>query len=136
MYYERDCLSRPLLGQAMLRENTNMMIRAQRNVDELQLDCAHVLYDDLVDEPINAVRKIYAQFDWKFTKEYEDKLKAFLVADAVKRANVKKSLRIVGASGASIHKHCLEDFGLSLDDINTEAHNDYSKRFALNRLRL
>lgn len=135
MYYERESLFPTQLGQAMLRENQHMLTKSMATMDDSSQDCAHIMYDALVSNPIDTVQQIYTQFNWKYTAEYDAKLKAFLLEDNARRAAVKKTLNQSIDGQQTLNEHSLTDFGLCVDDLNTEVFKKYKKRFELDSLK-
>jgi hypothetical protein len=35
------------------------------------MPCGHVIYENLVKDPIQTIKNIYDQFNWEYTKEYD-----------------------------------------------------------------
>jgi len=137
MNYERDCLDLSTIGQCMLRENQHMISKCQPVVESLPPErCAHVMYDDLIGDPIDTVRQIYAHFGWKYTPQYEEKMKQYLAQDKAKREAVKASFKSSGGQRKALNQHNLEEFGLSPSDMDTSVYHSYKQRFKLNRLKL
>ena len=133
MYYERECLDSAQMGKTMLRENMHMISSCLSAVDDLNLDCTHVMYDDVVRNPLDTVRQIYKTFNWKYTAEYEEKVKAYLAENGFKRSKLKVALKV---SGQGVNQHNLGEFGLKPQDLDTDVYNSYKKRFNLHKLTL
>lgn len=74
-------------------------------------DC---IYDELFEDPIAMVRTIYRKYDLEYTKEFEDKMLAYL------RENQQ------GRYGR--HRYCLEEYGFDADTLYQE-YREYMEHY-------
>lgn len=137
MNYERDSLDLATIGQCMLRENQHMISKCQPVIESIAPKrCAHVMYDDLIENPIDIVQQIYAHFGWKYTPQYEEKMKQYLAEDKAKRNAVKASFKDGNGQRKALNQHSLEEFGLKPSDMDTKVYNSYKQCYQLDRLKL
>ena len=134
MYFERDKLNPSDIGQAALQGNQLMITKCLQAAKDCQIDCAHVLYDDLVTKPMDTVRQVYAQFNWEFTPTYESNLTSYLSDNNKKRTALRKANNTKN-NEQSLHNHSLEQFGLEMSDIDTDVYNEYIAKFDLKSLK-
>ena len=128
MYYERNCLDRTALGEDICGYARDRLQQTPLDIHSLALDCADVIFDELVSDPIGTVKKVYQHFDWQFTEEYEEILKRHLAEDAKKRALVRRRKGGVSA----LHEHDLGRFGLREEDLaNEEVFREYVRRYGM-----
>ncbi len=80
--------------------------------------CHHLLYEDLMDDPIEAVRGIYASFGEELSPLHEASMRAWM--------------RNRPQSRFGRHRYDLRDFGFTRDAID-ERFADYCKRFGVPR---
>ncbi len=76
--------------------------------------CLHVRYENLVANPIEVVRGVYAHFGWDFTSAYEAKLEAYIAKNAAER-----KAKGAGANNA-LHSYSLAQFGLTKEKVAVE----------------
>eukprot|EP00968_Pinguiococcus_pyrenoidosus_P021405 scaffold2771_cov252-Pinguiococcus_pyrenoidosus.AAC.41 len=116
-----------MLGDVTLKDFQKVLKRA---IDELEdatrkqdVKVSHVLYEDLVRDPIAVVRKLYEEFGYDFTPEFERRLEDYLEKN-------KKERKAMKASQKSIHAYSPETFGVSTEDVLREW-EWYHKRFGI-----
>jgi len=108
----------------------NFAMVLQRAIDELEeaekkydVKAQHVLYQDLVDDPIGLIRKLYAQFGFDFTPQFHDRLQAYLEQN-------RKEREAMQGSKATLHQYHPEEFGLSKAQLLTKF-EDYHQQFGI-----
>ena len=74
---------------------------------------SHVMYKDLIKDPIGTVQKLYTEFGYEFTDAYKSKLEEYLFEDKKKRDATK-------GTRDKLHQYTLEEYGLSDSDIDTK----------------
>lgn len=116
----------------MLEVTSKILLQAPKDLAVLNTPCAHVLYDNLVKDPIGTVKMVYDTHGWDFTPEYEAILRQFLLDDKRKRDEVKRRLGFKHA----IHEHDLSEFGLTRDMLSTGPYAEYMKIFDMEHSRL
>ena len=124
IYFERSCLDHKALGEDIAQCAKDALDQAPADIDRLGLDCADVIFDELVEDPMATVQKVYSHFGWEFSEEYSQILKTFLDDDKKKRSELRKK-----KGGKSVlHEHSLDFFGLREDDLKFEK---YVKRYGM-----
>lgn len=126
VYYTSDCRDDAGLGKAVKHCYENFLSRCADDLEASGRPTSHVTYNNLVKDPVQTVKDVYAQFNWAFTPEYEQILKNFLAEDAAKRENLKKQK---STSAANLHHYSPEEFSLTAEELSTGAFADYIKRF-------
>jgi hypothetical protein len=127
LYYENESRDDNVLGQIMLKVSEYMLGQAPKRIDDSKLPCADVIYNNLVADPLKAVKEIYLQFGWNFTAEYEARLKEYLRLDKIHRDEMKAKKMKQG--GSNLHTYTPEEFGLTAEQLSTGGYADYIKRF-------
>lgn len=69
VYYENNCRDDAAIGRGLTDLTARYLKQAPRDIEETGLDCSHVIYNELVANPISVVKGIYKQFGWNFTPE-------------------------------------------------------------------
>ena len=72
VYYTEDCRNDALLGKKVAELTATSLKQAPKDIISSKLSCSHVIYNDLIKDPIDVIKNIYQQFQWDFTKEYEN----------------------------------------------------------------
>jgi hypothetical protein len=90
----------------------------------VKLPCCHVIYEELVKEPINAVKKIYQMHNWEFTTEYEKILQQYIDSNRAERAKIKEA-----KGGSVLHHYSPEEFGLTEQELCEGQFRQYIERF-------
>lgn len=111
MYYEPSCRNDAELGRHIAHLSGDLLEKAPRDIKDSGLDNTNVLYNELIADPVATVKKIYQDFGWTVSAEYEAKLNAYLAEDSLKREEIKK--KNSGASGAALHTYSPEEFSLT-----------------------
>ena len=99
------------------------------HIRESKLPCADVIYNDLVKDPIQAVKNIYLQFGWNFTAEYENVLKNHLADDKKHREEVKAKKVLQG--NANLHTYTPEEFGITAEELTSGGYGRYIKQYKI-----
>lgn len=128
-YYEANCLDRHALGKDV-KQFTEIVL--QQTPDDLTKfvrheNTANVLFDKLVQNPIEAVRDVYKQLRWNFTPEYNTILQHHVTADKLKREAKKKS----DGGKHGMYQHTPDRFGLGEFDFTTGIYEDYIRKYGL-----
>jgi LPS sulfotransferase NodH len=69
VYYENSCRDDAAIGRGLTDLTARYLRQVPGDIEQTGLDCAHVIYNELVENPITVVKAIYKQFGWKFTAE-------------------------------------------------------------------
>jgi len=124
MYYTRESRNDALLGRKVAECTAKVLQRAPRDIAESNLPCYHVVYEDLIRDPIEAMRRIYRQQNWDFTTEYEHKLRVYLEQNA----SVRQKLR---SKRSEVHIYTPEEFSLTKEELSAGAFREYCDEFSI-----
>lgn len=69
VYYEPSCRDDAAAGRSIANMTAKYLKLVPQDIQQSGLDCAHVIYNELISDPVNVVRSIYKQFGWTFTAE-------------------------------------------------------------------
>lgn len=126
VYYESDSCDDNKLGQVLCKFTADLLQRAPNDIVETGLECQHVIYNDLVADPIKIVKDIYKRFNWHFTKAFESELNKYLAENQRKREELKLQK---GSAEGSLHKYVPEEYGLTAEQLRVGKYADYKARF-------
>ena len=84
-YFEDSCLDDFTLGQVVKKTTENWLKIAPKKIENSGLLCQHVIYNKLIENPIEVIREIYNTFDMIVTPEYEYKLNEYLLKNHLSR---------------------------------------------------
>ena len=129
LYYENECRDDHELGKSLLKISETLLETAPVHIRESKLPCADVIYNDLVKDPIQAVKNIYLQFGWNFTAEYENVLKNHLADDKKHREEVKAKKVLQG--NANLHTYTPEEFGITAEELTSGGYGRYIKQYKI-----
>jgi hypothetical protein len=134
MYFESDCLDRHQLCKDAIDFTEHVFSHASNDLESRKdpENNAHVLFDNLVRDPINTVRAVYQQLNLEFSSEYEQILKDHVAEDKKKRESAKKN----GESNHGMFQHDPERFGLDKNVFKKEVFQNYIKKYGLNSNKL
>lgn len=121
------------LGRHMLTYADEMYQRGERffgatrendssSAQQRQHRGAHVVYEDLVRDPVGTVRDLYRAFGYEFTEEYERNIESYVAEDKKKRDSVKKNQK------GKLHKYTLEEYALTEAEVD-EKFDWYIKKY-------
>lgn len=130
LFFDNLDLQPAQLGQAMTQVVASAIQQAPKDIAQAGLPCAHVLFQNLVAEPIAAVKAIYSQFDMPFTEEYEGILKNYLKENSKQRKELQDKLS-KGEAAKALHDHRPEDFGLSEHALSQGPFQDYIESYRI-----
>lgn len=123
VYYEPDSRDDHALGQKIKYVSEQLLQQTPKDVAASGLDCANVVYNDLIRDPVKVVKDIYQQFNWEFSAEYDNVLREYLDKNAADRAALKKKGK------AELHSYSPEEFGLNMDDLVSGGFGEYVKAY-------
>lgn len=133
-YYEASCLDRHAVGRDV--KHFTEYVLQQTPIDLAGYvqtgNAADVLFDNLVRDPVETVRRVYQQLHWDFSVEYENILRAHVAADKLKR-EADKSGRGRGGGKHGMYQHSPDRFGLEQFDFTEEegVYGEYIKKYGL-----
>ncbi len=125
VYYENNCRDDNAIGRGLTDLTAKTLKQAPQDIIDSKLECSHVIYNDLVSNPIKVVKDIYAQFGWEFTTEYENIIKEYLAEDKKKRDDIKKAK----GSKEQLHAYTAEEFGVQTQELMEGEFAAYVKKF-------
>jgi hypothetical protein len=123
VYYESETLSVKKLGNALDKVSARVLSEAPGQIQESGCDCSHIVYADLIKDPIAVLKKIYTQFGWEFTKEYESIVQNHLAEDKLKRDALK------GVDKGELHAYTPEEYFLTEEHLSTGKYAEYMQKF-------
>ena len=130
MYYENECRDDHALGRNMLKVSEDLLAQAPLDIKAAKLPCADVVYEKLVKDPVGTVQKIYLQFGWEYTDDYDKILRAHVEDDRVKREAMKaKKLREGVTRGEVLHTYSPEEFGMTAQELQAGKYQDYIRTY-------
>ena len=124
VYYEPECRNDSEIGLKVHQVSSNLLIKAPNDIIESKLQCNHVIYEDLIKNPIEIIKSIYKQFQWNYTNEYNTILLNYLEDDRIKR-NALKTQR----QSEKLHTYYPEEFGLTEKMLSEGNYDTYVKKF-------
>lgn len=125
VYYEVESRDVKAIGRGVSQLTAKMLSSSVTR--QTDLEEAHVLYHEVVQDPVRVVQDIYKQFGWEYTPEYEKILKDYLKENSEKRHKVAKK-----KSTTVIHNYTPEEFSLSTDELtNSGVFGEYVRKFNL-----
>lgn len=124
LYYENESRDDKLIGKEIARISGELLANCNKQIAESKLQHVDSIYEDLIKDPISAIRKIYSTFNWPFTSEYEKILKDFLEQDAKKREDQKKNRK-----AEKLHSYTPEEFGLTAEILSSGLFKEYIDRY-------
>jgi hypothetical protein len=122
VYYEPECCDINGLGRTLLSATGDILNNAANAISESNLKCGHVVYNELVKNPIETVKNIYAQMGWNFSDQYLRIMTDYLDANSKKRSEQTKS-------GGTLHHYTPETYGISESELCTGRYAEYISRF-------
>ena len=138
IYYEKHTFDPAAIGQNMLKLVQYSLNKAQQDLQETKQPCAHVIYNELVADPIATVKSIYKDFNYEYTAEYDKILKDYLEENRKQREAVKLKNAKHGKAGnsnsQSLHEHDPTEFSLTVDEIS-KANTDYTQTFKFKEIK-
>lgn len=126
LYYVEEGCDDNLLGKSIKEVTYNYLDEIPKMAKKEGIEMKNVLYEDLVKDPIQLVKTIYAENGWEFTDEYNTILKDFLAEDKKKRDQIKKDRE---TSNEIIHHYTPQEFGLTEEELSVGNFDTYVKNF-------
>jgi hypothetical protein len=71
LYFDADGLDETAFGKQMYKLVERTLKDLPGEIAKSGLPCAHVLFENLVANPIQTVKAVYKDFNMEFTSEYE-----------------------------------------------------------------
>ena len=133
MYFENECRDDFALGRNMLKVSEDLLAQAPEDIKAAKLPCADVVYEKLIADPVGVVQKIYLQFGWEYTDEYDAVLRQHVDTDKRNREalKAKKVREGVAKSQEVLHTYSPEEFGMTSQELSTGKYADYIKKFSV-----
>lgn len=128
LYYEPECRDEFELGKKIKYVSEKMLLQAPKDIEASGLESANVVYNELIKDPSSCVKKIYKQFGWEYTDEYDSILQGYLAKNKAEREALKKKN---AENGASLHTYTPEEFGLTADELQEGGFAEYSKKYSI-----
>ncbi len=134
VYYEPDSRDDFLIGQAVKRCYEGRLNGIGDDIENYGNNASHVIYENLVKDPISVVKGIYSQFGWEFTSAYELILLKYLEEDHKKRDAVVLKRRTLGhqlQNSNSLHTYNPQEFGLTNHELCSGRFAKYIERYTI-----
>ncbi len=129
VYYEKSCTTPQQIGQRMSSIGGEVLCGASKFLKDSNTNCAHVMFDNLVGNPIQTVKDVYKQFGWEVSARYEKILVDYLEENRKQREAFKAK---AGRSDkASMHDHKPENFGLTAQQLSEGLYGEYIREFKI-----
>jgi len=132
LYFEKSGRDDHALGRTMLEVSERLLVQAPTEILESKLPCAHVIYNKLIDSPIEVIKAIYMQFGWNYTPEYERTMLDYLEDNRLERENVKAKMAATkkkGGASAVMHTYTPEEFGITALKLSEGGYAKYVSDF-------
>lgn len=126
IYYDLDTQDRREIGRNIKGLAGRALTKATADLKKTKLECANVIFNDLVEDPIAVVRNIYKQFKMEYTQDFEDTMKAYMVKNNAERLVLKQK---VEAQGKEFDVHYPETYGLTVGELTEGPFADYLKEY-------
>lgn len=124
VYYTPDGLNANALGQQLKKVSADVLHQASKDITDSHVKCSHVLYNELIKNPVKVVKDIYAQNGWEYTSAYEKNLNEYLEQNKREREALKKS-----GKGEALHHYAPELYGLTAEELSTGGFESYIEEF-------
>jgi len=126
LYYEPECRDECELGKKIKYVSEKLLMQAPKDIEESGLESANVVYNELIKDPSNTVKKIYKTFNWDYTVEYDTILQAYLAKNRAEREVMKKKN---ASKGAALHTYTPEEFGLTTAELQQGDFAKYAEKY-------
>jgi hypothetical protein len=126
VYYEPETCDVKGLGSALGASTGEILNKASRDIEDTHLACGHVVYNDLVKNPVETIKKIYKQMGWEFTDEYARIMDEYVAENNKKRSEVSKQ-----SKGQALHHYSPESYGLTENELCTGHYAEYIQKFSV-----
>lgn len=114
IYYEKETCDPKEVGENMAELCDKALVKAIKDLEETGLETSHVIFNNLVEDPISVVKGIYKDLNMEYTQEFEDNMIAYMKQNNAERAILKAK---VEATGKIFDYQDPADYGLSLDGL-------------------
>lgn len=134
VYFETEGRDDFNMGQQIHKVSSELLTQAPKDIVESGLECAHVIYNDLVADSVGIIQSIYKQFGWEYSDEYDQILRKYLDDNLRKREEIKreKSMRLKNnkkEEEEKLHTYEPEEFGLTAELLSDGEYAKYAKAF-------
>ena len=140
-YHKQGSLPASEVGLSALSWAEKCLQHAPQDIAASGLDCLDVTYANLVANPVETVRAIYAQFGWHMSLEYTAALEAYLAQNrrdrealAAEQRRAKEQRGRGGGGGAAAaegsgHVYSLAEFGIDERELKRGAFAEYTRTY-------
>eukprot|EP01038_Epipyxis_sp_PR26KG_P015666 gene15666-21190_t len=114
VYYETSSRDDLQLGKAVSIASADGLSKAIDDIPTTKLDCANVIYNELIKDPIGTVEKVYATYGWEITPEFRKNMDEYLIENKKEREllKLKKSKEV-------LHSYSPKEFGLTEEELSS-----------------
>jgi hypothetical protein len=96
IYYDKDTCDHHEVGRQITELTSKCLKKAMDVLQRPNVTCAHVIFNDLVQDPINEIKKIYEKFDMEYTSDFESNMRKYLEKNNAERAVLKQNVEKAG----------------------------------------
>jgi len=128
VYYEAETRNDALLGEKVRNVCGDGLLQAVKDIEDSGLGHSHIIYNNLVKDPIGTIKSIYAEHGWSFTAQYESILQDYLRKDKEKRELTKRT-KLQGNDRSVLHHYTPEEFSLTYDELSEGKFAEYVETF-------
>lgn len=91
------------------------LTKAIQDLKDTGLKTSHVIFNDLVDDPVATIKSVYKDLGLGYTQEFEANMRDYMVVNNAERAALKAK---VEATGKIFDYQDPADYGLTLEGLN------------------
>ena len=103
-----------------------MLLQAAKDLEESKLDSFHLVFNDLVERPKESVQKIYKQFGFTYSEEYDRILTDYIAKNGQDRDKVKKTK---SSDPNVLHAYSPAKYGLTKEQLSGGLFKEYIEKF-------
>lgn len=134
VYFEPECRDDFTMGKKIKETTESLLAQAPKDIEASGLSCSHVSYNELVGDPIETIKSIYAQLGFDFSAEYEKVLKDYIDSNRKAREELKtktasQKFKSQKSKADRLHTYEPAEFGLTEEELCVGACGDYIKAF-------
>lgn len=127
MYFDRDTLYPNEHGQNVYNLTKVLLPKVDKELKALKVPISHVIFQNLVADPVGTVRQVYKDFGWEVSPEYEVVLQQFLKDNAERRAKIAE--RKGRSKSEPLNIYHPSEYGLTNEQLSEGVFAEYAKQY-------